>query len=165
MLLYYHNAILFHMESTYLIHSLENLKKFAENFSSLIKKGDFLALQGDLGTGKTTFCRFLSHSLALNFIETIPSPTYTLLQEYATFKGPLWHCDFYRITYPQEFQELGIEDIIYQNICLIEWPEKFMRAFPSYPPHHTITLNFHSTDPKQRLLKIESKNVTDKILL
>ena len=97
----------------------------------VLAPGDVLALDGDLGAGKTTLARGLIQSF-LGRAEPVPSPTFTLLQTYES--GPtgvtVWHFDLYRLTDPQDVLELGWDDACATGICLVEWPERAGHHMP-----------------------------------
>ena len=102
---------------------------FAARISALAATGDIIALKGDLGAGKTTFARGFIR--ARGGTEEVPSPTFTLVQLYALGSVVVWHFDLYRLKFPEEAWELGIEDAFSEGISLIEWPE---RLGPLLPP-------------------------------
>ncbi len=85
--------------------------------------GDIIALWGDLGVGKTTFARAFINELTRH-TEEVPSPTFTLVQQYDTPGGAIYHFDMYRLEKPDDAQELGVEDAFAHGICLIEWPDR-----------------------------------------
>jgi tRNA threonylcarbamoyladenosine biosynthesis protein TsaE len=86
-------------------------------------------LQGDLGSGKTTFARALIQ--ALGFPGRVKSPTYGLLEHYATDCFQVLHLDLYRIEKTGEMEFLGIEDLFDERtVLMIEWPERGVGALP-----------------------------------
>jgi len=109
-------------------HSLNDTKKIAEALSGLLKQGDIVAFDGNLGVGKTAFIRFLVQRFLPT--EEVPSPTFTLLQTYETPHFPIYHFDLYRLDKPEDAFELGIEDAFFEGISLVEWPEKMQKFFP-----------------------------------
>jgi len=94
----------------------------------VLRKGDVVALIGELGAGKTTLARALIRHLAGPDTEA-PSPTFTLVQTYATRSIPIWHFDLYRLNSSAEAQELGLEEAV-DGVALIEWPERLGRDLP-----------------------------------
>ncbi|QPM91497.1 tRNA (adenosine(37)-N6)-threonylcarbamoyltransferase complex ATPase subunit type 1 TsaE [Pseudooceanicola algae] len=102
----------------------------AQRLAPLMRPGDVLLLSGGIGAGKTHFARSLIQAL-LEVPEDVPSPTFTLVQEYDTTAGPLWHADLYRLSNPLEAVELGLEDAFAEAICLIEWPDRLGDLTPS----------------------------------
>lgn len=77
---------------------------------------------GDLGSGKTTIIKKLCESKGVT--DNISSPTYSIINEYESKLGPIYHIDLYRLKDLNEAQEIGIEDYLYgDGICLIEWPQ------------------------------------------
>jgi len=93
-----------------------------------LRAGDTVALVGGLGAGKTTLARGLVQSAAPR--ETVPSPTYTLVQTYDVHGFTLWHCDLYRLEHPNEAYELGLVDAMGEDVCLIEWPDRLGALLP-----------------------------------
>lgn len=108
-------------------------KVFAEEVASFAVIGDVICLFGDLGAGKTSFARFFIRGLT-SVDEEVPSPTYTLAQNYQTIGDSdsidIWHYDLYRISDPSEIIELGIEEAACDGIVLVEWPESALNLLP-----------------------------------
>jgi len=93
------------------------------------RPGDVIALQGDLGAGKTAFARAYIRALAGADID-VPSPTFNLVLVYDTAVAPVWHFDFYRLEDAAEVYELGIDEAFADGISLIEWPDRAAGALP-----------------------------------
>jgi tRNA threonylcarbamoyladenosine biosynthesis protein TsaE len=94
----------------------------------LLRRGDVIALHGDLGAGKTTLVRGLIQSL-LGHGEEVPSPTYTLVQMYEGPGFPVWHFDLYRLENADDVQELGWDET-QDGAALIEWPDRAGEHLP-----------------------------------
>lgn len=96
---------------------------FAKAFNETGQRFARMHLSGELGAGKTTFCRGFIQ--AFGHHGKVKSPTYTLIEPYQLADITINHLDLYRLTDPEELEYLGIEDICQdQGICLIEWPER-----------------------------------------
>lgn len=105
----------------------------AQRLAGALAPGDVVALEGDLGAGKTTFARALIAAFAAEAGQAppeVPSPTFTLVQIYEFPRAALWHFDLYRIERPQDALELGIEEALAGGIALIEWPERLGGLLP-----------------------------------
>lgn len=99
------------------------------------KGGDILALEGDLGSGKTTFIKGFAKALGIE--NEITSPTFVLLKKYrlrSPFKGIefLVHVDCYRIDSAEDAESIGLFEYFGQKNCLLvlEWPNKVKNVLP-----------------------------------
>jgi tRNA threonylcarbamoyladenosine biosynthesis protein TsaE len=89
-----------------------------------LRPGDVIALEGDLGAGKTSLARGILAGLGLT--EEAPSPSYALVIPYdpPLVRLPVWHVDLYRIEAPQDVEALTLDDALFDGALLIEWPER-----------------------------------------
>lgn len=111
-------------------------KALAEKLAGVIGPGQIVALEGDLGAGKTVFARAFLRALGVE--GDIPSPTFNLVLVYETTKGEVWHSDLYRLNAPDDAIELGLADAFADAICLIEWPDRLGSELPA--DHLLITI-------------------------
>ena len=98
--------------------------------AGVLQRGDFVALYGGLGAGKTTLSRGLIQALIGAAIE-VPSPTYMLVQTYEAHDFQLWHFDLYRIEDAAALTELGWEETA-DGVALVEWPERAAGQLPKW---------------------------------
>lgn len=97
--------------------------------AAAIVPGLFIALSGDLGSGKTTLARGILRGLG--YQGRVKSPTYTLVELYKVSRLNLYHFDFYRFDDPGEFLEAGFQECFDgNNVCLVEWPERVQGLLP-----------------------------------
>lgn len=101
-------------------------------------KNAVIALQGDLGAGKTTFARHLLR--ALGVIGTIKSPSYSVMEIYDLPSMRACHFDFYRFDDPQEWEDAGFREVFADpGLKLVEWPDKALGLMPQ--PDLSVTIN------------------------
>lgn len=106
------------------------LGHLAGRLAPRLRIGDFLALHGDLGAGKTAFARALIRALAERPDEEVPSPTFSIVQPYETPRFAVHHFDFYRLSGPDDAAELGLDDALVSGIVIAEWPERLEDRLP-----------------------------------
>jgi len=121
----------------------------ASTLAPLLHAGDTLLLAGEIGAGKTAFARALIRA-RLGRFEDVPSPTFTLVQNYDAGDCDIWHADLYRLTAPDDVLELGLDAAFDEAICLIEWPDRLgatcpkdalRLAFEAGPSGHNVTIS------------------------
>ncbi len=132
------------MEITYDISEIEEVAK------NVVKQLHSVVLfYGNLGTGKTTFIKELIKIQGGE--EETSSPTFSLVNEYETTKGIIYHLDLYRINSEAEALDLGLEDYLYGgNTCYIEWPE----VIEDLVPEEFSTITIVAKTDTERSLKI-----------
>lgn len=119
--------------------SLADTEKLAYEFSKSIQKGDVICLDGDLGAGKTAFAGFLLKALGV-MEESIPSPTFSIVNEYETDTGRIYHFDAYRLENSDAIFDNGFDEYIYSDaISVIEWASYVEEALPKNSWKITIT--------------------------
>ena len=94
--------------------------RFGAELATILKPGDIVRLEGDLGSGKTALARAVIRALAGDPALEVPSPTFAIIQPYDTPKGPVLHADLYRLADASEADELGLLDDP-DAIVLVEW--------------------------------------------
>ena len=108
------------------LRSLKDTQNLSEKISKIIKVGDVIFLYGEIGTGKTTFVRFLINYLEVkNKIKKsdVLSPTFNIVYDYDIRKIKIYHYDLYRVKNYKDILELGMFEILEDHIKIVEWPE------------------------------------------
>ncbi len=132
--------------------SPEQTAALARRLAPLLDAGDVICLEGPIGAGKTHFARALINA-RLPRPEDIPSPTFTIVQQYEAPDLEIWHCDLYRLTHPDEALELGLEEAFETALCLVEWPEMLAGLLPP----DVLTIGFEPGDtPAGRRITLSS---------
>ncbi len=110
--------------------------RFAAAFVRSLVPGTVVALEGDLGAGKTVFVQGAAEGLGV--AGPVPSPTFTLINEYRGIM-PLYHIDLYRLGSEREMAAIGVEEYLYgDGICMVEWAGKLGSLYPPDPIRVTI---------------------------
>ena len=143
-------------------HSSAQTQRLGMRLGDLLRGGELLLLDGQLGTGKTTFTQGLAQGMGIT--ENVNSPTFTLLKEYAgqprapsgisqdgqhqpkreqrvpqrpQRRPALYHFDLYRLDNPEEIFDLGFEDYFNSSngVCVVEWADKADTLWPAERLH------------------------------
>ena len=110
------------------IHSLEETAKLAERIAAKVFPGAVIALDGDLGAGKTTFSQAFAAAIGVKGI--VNSPTFTIIKEYEGVELPFYHMDVYRLS-QDEADDLGLDDYFYgEGVALVEWASLIADLLP-----------------------------------
>lgn len=118
------------MAGELIVKSVLELDDAANQILNQFPAARVFALYGKMGAGKTTFIKSLCKQLQV--VETVNSPTFSIVNEYVTEAGEqVYHFDFYRLKKAEEAFDIGIEDYFYsQQYCFLEWPEKIADLLP-----------------------------------
>lgn len=139
------------MSISLITRSPEETQQLGRKVGKLLKKGDIVALAGELGSGKTCLAKALLEGL--NVLETYKgsSPSFVLINEY---KGrvPVYHFDIYRLSNVKEIIDLGYEEYFYgEGVTVIEWADKIEELLPE----DCIRIYLKILGEKEREIKIE----------
>ena len=105
--------------------------EIARELGAALRPGDVVALYGDLGAGKTLFCKGVGEALGIA-PGRILSPTFTIVTEHAGGAVPLTHIDVYRLAGAREADEIGMRELLSgDGVCLVEWAEKIEELLPT----------------------------------
>ena len=116
--------------------SPEETERLGERIGRALEPGTVVALMGELGAGKTTLTKGIARGLEV--ADLVHSPTFNLIHEH---KGrlPVYHFDLYRLTTPEDIEDLGYQDYFYgEGVTIVEWPEKILDLLP--PDHLEIRI-------------------------
>lgn len=102
----------------------------AARLAQHLSPGDAVLLEGPLGAGKSAFARALIRAAAADPALDVPSPTFTLVQSYATARGTIHHFDLWRLAGPADLAELGWEQAL-ADIVVVEWPDRLGTRRPA----------------------------------
>lgn len=144
------------MEYKFVSSGLADTDRLAGILAEWLGPGSVLALEGELGAGKTTFSQAFARALGVS--ETVNSPTFTIIKEYEGAKCPFYHMDVYRLSL-EEADELGLDDYFFGNgITLVEWASRIGDLMPEERLQLTITRpSFQSAeewDENKRLFQV-----------
>ena len=116
------------MKKEFVSASPAQTEEIGRIMSQIAKPGDFFALSGELGAGKTVFTRGFVSALVPEAL--VSSPSYSILNVYRGNGVTVNHFDMYRITSEDDLESTGFFDVIQNGITLCEWPEKIAFALP-----------------------------------
>jgi len=123
------------------LKSLEDTRKLSKNICKIINAGDVIFLYGEIGTGKTTFTRFIINYLEKKNkikISDVLSPTFNIVYDYDIGKEKILHYDLYRLKNYKDISQLGIFETSKDYIKIVEWPELIKPK-----PNDRIDIFFH----------------------
>ena len=139
------------------IFSINDTNELSSEVSKIVKQGTILLLNGELGSGKTQFVRFLGNHL--NVLDSISSPTFLILNIYESDKNfKIYHFDFYRVNSIEELEQIGFFEILNQRkgLIIVEWANRYKDLFLNETDRTIdIYFNFIKDNINQREISIK----------
>ena len=133
-------------------HSAEETRALGKRLAQLLRAGDVVLLQGDLGAGKSELARGVARGLHIS--GPVPSPSFTILNAYDEGDIPLYHFDWYRIHDPDEIAQMGMEEQLGgDGIALIEWSDRAKE----FLPERNLTILIRAVDDETREISFAPK--------
>jgi tRNA threonylcarbamoyladenosine biosynthesis protein TsaE len=141
------------MKVDFLSSGVEDTLSIARALGGILKPGDVVALTGELGAGKTVFCKGVGEALGIS-ARRIVSPSFTMVTEYRGLL-PLCHVDVYRLSSEEEALDVGLDEIFSEErIFLVEWAEKIS----SLLPNNCIRVTFSISGEDRRRISVAAKD-------
>ncbi|PAV27687.1 tRNA (adenosine(37)-N6)-threonylcarbamoyltransferase complex ATPase subunit type 1 TsaE [Virgibacillus profundi] len=123
-------------------------EQLAQKLATLLKPGDVVTLEGDLGAGKTTFTKGIANGLGVK--RNVSSPTFTIIKEYEG-ELPLYHMDVYRLENSDE--DIGFEEYFNGNgVSVVEWAQ----FIEEYLPDERLNIKINYVDEHTRELELRA---------
>lgn len=137
------------MQQEWICTSETETEHAAIDIAAILPTPSIVLLHGGLGAGKTAFSRALLRHILKDPDLSVPSPTYTLVQTYGD-SDQIWHFDLYRMDNPDDIFDLGWEEALQADLCLIEWPQRLGR----YAPKNTVDISIEVLPDEARRIKV-----------
>ncbi len=146
---------------TFKTENPEETQTLGEKLGKTLKRGDVIALVGDLGTGKTCLTQGIARGVGIASDEVVNSPSYILINEY-NGKIPIYHIDLYRLENSEDITELGLSEYIEgDGICIIEWAERMSDLLPDTCIKIHITLADTNASHSSEVRELTAQNLED----
>lgn len=134
----------------YQSNSVAETERIAADLATSLRGGECIALEGDLGAGKTQFVRGLARGIGAN-PAAVSSPTFVLLNVYPGGRLTVYHLDAYRVGGADDFDAIGFSELLDQNqLVVVEWPSRVERLLPE----KTIRVEIEPTAIESREIRI-----------
>ena len=136
--------------ATFISNSPAETEAIGRRFAEDVGVGSVLALQGELGSGKTLFTKGFVAGVGSN--ATVSSPTFTIVHEYRDGRLPLYHFDFFRVEDRQSLARLGLDDYFFgDGVSVIEWADRL----PEFVPDQARWIRFEIKSENQRAITFQ----------
>ena len=128
--------------------SIDDLKQVSAYLLKVVEKEKIVLFSGEMGAGKTTLIKAFCKLLGVT--DEVSSPTFSLVNEYSSNVGTIYHFDLYRIQSEEELFDIGYEDYFFSGyLCLVEWPEMAETTLPE--KHILVTIRVEND---QRIITV-----------
>jgi len=132
--------------------SPEQTRRVGMRLGGLLRRGDVVCLQGELGAGKTTLVQGLAQGWGS--LDPVSSPTFIIVNNYRRpDDGQLYHMDAYRLVSAFEAVELDLDEMLAQGPLLVEWPERIQEILPD--ERMWISFEYIAEENRQLLIRAE----------
>ena len=109
--------------------TLDELREWGEAFGRSLSPGAIIALEGELGAGKTTLAQAICRGVGIT--EDVTSPTFALVNRHEGERANVYHLDLYRLNGPDDLTNLGWDDIVNSSdMVIVEWPDRAGSRMP-----------------------------------
>ncbi|EQB34828.1 hypothetical protein M948_20850 [Virgibacillus sp. CM-4] len=127
----------------------EETMHLAQKLAILLKPGDVVTLEGDLGAGKTTFTKGIATGLCVK--RNVTSPTFTIIKEYEG-ELPLYHMDVYRLENSDE--DIGFDEYFNgEGISIVEWPQFII----DFLPEERLDIHISYVNDQSRQIQLQAR--------
>ncbi|HEY4282368.1 MAG TPA: tRNA (adenosine(37)-N6)-threonylcarbamoyltransferase complex ATPase subunit type 1 TsaE [Chthoniobacterales bacterium] len=135
--------------ATFISNSPAETEALGRQFAGEIAPGSVVALEGELGAGKTQFTRGIVTGLGSD--AAVTSPTFTIVHEYDGGRLPIFHFDFFRLENRERLIQLGLDDYLFgDGVCIVEWADRFADVIPE----QARWIYFEMESPERRKIEI-----------
>lgn len=137
------------MKKIFETYSSDETYEIGKQLGEVAKSSDLIALNGDLGVGKTVFTK--GFAVGLGITEHITSPTFTIVNEYSG-KLPFYHFDLYRLCAEEEMDDIGYEHYFFgDGVTIVEWAIRFPTLMPTDMKEILIEKDFQKGDDYRKI--------------
>ena len=136
--------------ATFISNSPTETEAVGRQLAENVRVGSVLALQGELGSGKTLFTKGFMAGMGSN--AAVSSPTFTIVHEYRDGRLPVYHFDLFRVENCQSLARLGLDDYFFSDgVSVIEWADRF----PEFIPEQALWILFEIKSENQRSITFQ----------